>query len=360
MSPSASSAVAAARELGDQLGVDGEAVGHGQQLLVELAQQRLGHRAHGGAEPVPLALGTFSPSPPVSPRLVTASWASRSHFSAEAISRSTSSRVSHALVDQLLRVQLADRRVRLDRAAHHRLRVGRLVELVVAQAAIPDQVDQHVALVAAAVGGRDLGGADAGVDVVGVDVDHGHVVAAGQVADVVGRARVVGVGGEADLVVGDDVHRAAGAVAAQRLQVERLGHDALAGEGRVAVDEDGHRRARVVVRRRRSWRSVWQRAGEALGDGVDLLEVARVGRELDAHRAAVARGVGALGAQVVLDVAGGLAGVLVARLECHVALELGEDRLGRAPDHAGDEGEPAAVGHADHDVVGALVGRPAR
>ena len=34
-----------------------------------------------------------SPSPPVSPRLVTASWASRIHFSAAAIRRSTSSRL---------------------------------------------------------------------------------------------------------------------------------------------------------------------------------------------------------------------------------------------------------------------------
>ena len=58
-----------------------------------------------------------------------------------------------------------------------------------------------------------------------------------------------GRGGEAELVVDDDVHRAAGAVAGQARQVERLGHHALAGEGGVAVDEHGH--AREPVRRPR-------------------------------------------------------------------------------------------------------------
>jgi hypothetical protein len=46
-----------------------------------------------------------------------------------------------------------------------------------------------------------------------------------------------GRGGEADLVVHDDVHGAAGPVPAQLRQVQRLGDHALAGERGVAVDE---------------------------------------------------------------------------------------------------------------------------
>ena len=58
---------------------------------------------------------------------------------------------------------------------------------------------------------------------------------------------VVGIGREADLVVGDQVQRAADAVAVERLEVERLGDDALAGERGVAVDHDRHRARRVAL-----------------------------------------------------------------------------------------------------------------
>ena len=49
-----------------------------------------------------------------------------------------------------------------------------------------------------------------------------------------------GVGGEADLVVGDDVDGAVGGVGRQVAQVERLVHHPLTAEGRVAVQQDGH------------------------------------------------------------------------------------------------------------------------
>ncbi len=59
-----------------------------------------------------------------------------------------------------------------------------------------------------------------------------------------------GTGREADLVVDDDVQRAADAVAVQLAQVERLLHDAFAGERRVAVDQQAPARARAARRRR--------------------------------------------------------------------------------------------------------------
>ena len=59
------------------------------------------------------------------------------------------------------------------------------------------------------------------------------------VAYVVERASL-GRRGEADLVVDDDVERAAGGVAVELAQVERLLHDALAGERGVAVDQQRH------------------------------------------------------------------------------------------------------------------------
>ena len=52
---------------------------------------------------------------------------------------------------------------------------------------------------------------------------------------------------ETDLVVDDDVHGAAGAVAAQLRQPEGLGHQSLAGESRVAVHQDAHHPLVLVV-----------------------------------------------------------------------------------------------------------------
>ena len=118
-----------------------------------------------------------------------------------------------AVRDQVLRVQLPDGRVALDALVHLRLRVRRLVGLVVTEAAIADDVDDRVAPKAAAEVDGETDGGDARLHVVGVDVDDRHVEALGQVARVTRRARVGRVGREADLVVGDQVNRAAGGVA---------------------------------------------------------------------------------------------------------------------------------------------------
>ena len=65
----------------------------------------------------------------------------------------------HALGHQLAGVLLPHRRQRLDALVHQRLGVGRLVALVVAVAAVADQVDQHVALELLPVGHREPDGA---------------------------------------------------------------------------------------------------------------------------------------------------------------------------------------------------------
>ncbi len=144
-------------------------------------------------------------------------------------------------LDQLLGVQLGDARVLLDLRGHLRLRVGGLVGLVVAEAAVADEVDQDVVAELLAEREREAHRMDAGAHVVGVDVDDRDVEALRQVRGPAGRPRVLGIGGEADLVVGDDVHRAADLVAVEGLQVQRLRDDALAGEGRVAVQHDRRR-----------------------------------------------------------------------------------------------------------------------
>ena len=81
--------------------------------------------------------------------------------------------------------------------------------------------------------------------VVGVDVDDRDLEPLGEVARVGRRARVLPLGRETELVVGDDVDGPAGLVAGQAAEVERLGRDALAGERRVPVQQ--HRQRALLV-----------------------------------------------------------------------------------------------------------------
>ena len=183
----------------------------------------------------------------------------------------------------------------------------------------------------------------------------GDVVALGDVRGPAGRARVLGVGGEADLVVLDQVDRAADLVAVERLQVQRLGDHALAGERGVAVQDDRHRGVGVAVGVRPLAAGL-RGARRADDDRVHELQVRRVGLEVDEDRVAVGQLVGALGAVVVLDVAGAALRDRRHGLERRGALELGEDRLVGAAEVVGQHVEPAAVGHADDDLARAVRG----
>ena len=350
--------LAAAVELFDELRVDGEAVGHAQQLLAQLAQARGRHRrldlragravelvlAGVGSSLVLGGGGDLRLQPLVQQRQVVP------HLLRLALDLLLG---DHAFGDQPVRPQLGDALLGLDLRVHLRLRVGGLVGLVVAEAAVADQVDQDVVAELLAEGEREPHGAHAGGHVVGVDVDDRHVEALRQVRGPARRAGVVGVGREADLVVRDDVHRAADLVAVERLQVERLRDDALGRERRVAVDHDRHRRVRVLVGVRALARGL-RRARGALDDRRDVLQVARVGLEVDADRAAVGQLVGALRAVVVLDVAGAALRDRRHRLERRGALELGEDRVVGAAEVVGEHVQPAAVRHADDDLLPAV------
>jgi hypothetical protein len=133
--------------------------------------------------------------------------------------------------------------------------------------------------------------------VVGVHVPNRNVEPLREVARIAGRAPFHGVRREPDLVVRDQVQRAAGRIAGERLEIERLRDDTLSGEGCVAVDEDRERGARVM-RDLRLFVVGLDGARLAFDDRVDVLEMARVRSEPDAHVARL-RMAGPFGAEVV-------------------------------------------------------------
>src|SRR5439155_25421686 len=118
----------------------------------------------------------------------------------------------------------------------------------------------------------------------------------------VGRTRLFRLRWEADLVVENQTDRAAGRIAREPRKVARLGHDALAGERRRAVQQHRQRDDGLVARVR-SVAIGLIGARATLDDGVHRFEVARIGRQRYGDVLAVCGSVYALGAVMLFDVA---------------------------------------------------------
>ena len=197
------------------------------------------------------------------------------------------------------------------------------------------------------------------ITIVGVDMHDRDLEAFGQVARIQRRARIAWLGGEADLVVGDDMDGAAGAVAGQLREVERLGHDALAGERRVAMEQDRQRGALILGRHAGLVALLLGRARAPFDHRVDELQVAGVGRQGDRHLLDAALFVGAPRAQVVLDIADPADAAFAGGRSAGVAVggvELREDIGIWLAKHMRQDVEPPAVRHADHYLARSVGG----
>ena len=119
------------------------------------------------------------------------------------------------LLDETIRVDLDHARMLGDALVHQRLGEGRLVGLVMTVPAVAEHVDDHRLQEALAELGGDLGDVNDGLGIVAVHVEDRRIDHLGDVGRVGRRAREAGRRGEADLIVDDEMDRAAGAVAAQ-------------------------------------------------------------------------------------------------------------------------------------------------
>src|SRR5207237_4817756 len=117
-------------------------------------------------------------------------------------------------------------------------------------------------------------------------------------------------GSEAELIVGNEVQRAASGIPPQAGKIQGLSDDALARERGVAVDEHRQRGLLVLERWTATMPIVGGGACHALDNGVDELQVARIRSQDDVDRPTVgaippvAAVIGTRRAGVVLDVAG--------------------------------------------------------
>ena len=250
-----------------------------------------------------------------------------------------------AFRDQLVAIDFQRRLMRADLAIHQRLRERRLVAFVVAEAAIAPHVDHDGLLEPHPEFGRDLRGEHDRLGIIAVHVEDRRLDHLRHVGWIRRGTRIARIGGEADLVIDDEVDRAAGAMALEARQAEAFGDDALARECRVAVDQQRHDGAAVVA-----LAAVLVLLGAHLAeyDGVDDLEMRGICGEREMNLVGVELAVRGR-AEMVLHVAGALD---LAGNE-RAALELVEQRAMRLAHHLAEHVEAAAMGHAEHDFLGA-------
>lgn len=169
----------------------------------------------------------------------------------------------------------------VDRRVHERLGEARLVAFVVSPFAVAVHVDDDVFAKALAEGDGETSDPDDGLEVFSVDVEDGNLEHPSDIGCVAGGARVAWVGGEADLVVDDNVDCAAGRIAVEVGKVERLGDDPLTHEGCVTVDQQwDHFFTLTVVA------SILFGSCTSFDHWVDELEVARVDGHGQVHHSA--------------------------------------------------------------------------
>jgi hypothetical protein len=185
----------------------------------------------------------------------------------------------------------------------------------------------------------DAGDQRHGLRVVAIDVEDRRLGHLEDVGAVQRRTIVARVGSrEADLVVDDDMHGAANAVATRLREVEHFLVDALAGDRRIAVHE--HRQHLVLAVLAAPPLARIDRADD---HRVDDLEVRRIEGQRQMAGATRCRHVRRV-AHVVLHVAGGQ----FLRL---LALELLEEHRRLLAEGVHQHVQPPAVRHADDDLV---------
>ena len=191
-----------------------------------------------------------------------------------------------------------------DRLVHHGLRERRLVALVVAVAAVADQIDEEVLPESRAIREGEARRLDARLDFVRVDVDDWDLEAAREAARIERAEQSLVRRREADLIVGDDVDGAAGPYPAAGEKFSVSATTPWPGKGGIAVNEYRQRQRRVELGGARALDERARRARHAEHHGIDRLEVARIGRHRNREVDLGAVLDGAMRAHVILDVAG--------------------------------------------------------
>ena len=230
----------------------------------------------------------------------------------------------------------------LDHPVHQRLGECRLVAFVMAEAAIADHVQHHILVEQLAEFGGDAGCMHHGFRIVAIHMEDRRLHHQRHIGAIGRGARIDRRGGEADLVVDDEMNGAAGAEALGPGRGEAFRNDALARESGIAMDQQRqHAGAALVVAQ-----LMLLGAGLAQHHGIDDFQMRRVRRERQMHLMAVKLAIRRC-TQMILHVArafdfGRIGGAALEFME-QLAIGLAHD----IDEHV----QAAAMGHAQHDFL---------
>ena len=249
----------------------------------------------------------------------------------------------YALRREFFRINLTHRGFLANRLVHQGLGRGRLVGFVMTVPAVAHQIDDDVFVELHPVFEGEAHDKAHRLRIIRIDVENRRFHHLRHIGTIQRRTRVARIaGGEAHLVVDDDVDGAAGAEAARLRQLQRLHDDALTRKRRVPVNL--HRQHLVT---RRIAAAFLPRTRRSFDDWVDDLEMRRVERQgnvdIARHRFEVRRE-----SLVILDV------TRAAQIgEVVVTLEFVEQVLGRFSEQIHQHVQPAAMCHADDGLLDA-------
>ena len=253
--------------------------------------------------------------------------------------------IPQTLRRQPVGVEFARAGVLPDLFVHQRLRQAGRVLLVVTQLAEADDVDHHVLAELHAVFERQLRGQHHGLRIVAIDVQYRRLDAFDDVGAIQRGSQVTRVGGgEADLVVDDQVHRAAGGVTAGLRQRQGFLVHALPGKCRIAVHQHRQNLAAAGVTA-----AIHAGAHRTFDHRVDDFQVRRIERQRQVNGAA-RRGHVGTETLVVLHVTSG-------QVLGSGVVELGKQITGHLAQGVDEHVQATPVGHADDDLLNAFGAR---
>ena len=201
-------------------------------------------------------------------------------------------------LQQVFEITFADARALLDCAVKQRLCERRLIGFVVPPTPIAIHVDEYITLKLAAEIKRQSDDLRHSFRGFAVHMKDGHAQHPRDIGRIHRRAPLGRRRGESDLIVDDHMKDAAHPVARQFAHVQRLLNNALAGEGRVAVDEQSQDLATVPVAE-----AILPCAHAAKDYGIDELKMAWIEAQREMDFAPTARRPIATVAQVILHIA---------------------------------------------------------
>ncbi len=259
-------------------------------------------------------------------------------------------RCDDSLGDETIPKHFTRRGMRPDFFVQGRLRERGLVRLVVSVTTVADDIDQKILAEFRPVFDRQPHDVDARLRIVGVHVNDRDLEPLGEITGVPRRPGIDGIRRESDLIVDDDVKRSSRPKTGESREIERLGHNALAGESCVAVHTDGQHRRFVTLPISGEHLS---RSGHSPEHWIHDFEMARIRNQYDLDFTAAGDLPLSRRAEVILHVTG-----LADRVGRGVlSFELLEDRRVRFAERVRQNIDASAVRHGKIDFTGAVRGR---